>query len=1099
MREATLCGIVITTSLVLLTSFFSGCQSYMASCDGEACTEEVGKSLRKLSVVKWSAKPEWKEDDKNIISLRCGLTEVSNNVVSVANLGELGESSLPVKILITSSTIAHNNGAIATIWNVPAFLSLAILPIIESDKEAYTIQAETVVGKHEKTVEICNRTWYSIWTPLALVPVPGWADFRAIGDSGDERLNEYHAQTLAAFTVQLLSEVAEADWPKYNSDRTKYDKIISFENSDETIRAALDLIRNMRQDETHVVNKGRVVKYSKYNWKGKYRGERYKIVGNPSISEYKEFHSESEAEDAIADSLSDLESRRRGALVKIAQDELMAARKLAEVKDVSVIEKYEEELKKKEAQVKSSELRRSLAELLGKLRLKRNRDLAEKLLKQRDWQRLRELCTDEKNEGFVALYGPKAEQLRVEEVSKEMKDALAKGDWQHALALSKNENDKIIKELAARAEQIRLEEVRKKMQDALAQGDWQHALSLSKNESDKTIKTLAVKAEQIRVKTKCAEINDALNSRDWKTALKLCQGEKDETIEILEKKAGELRDSIKNEKLAECRKLLAEKKWDDVITVASEESGDELREIVRQATEAKNAALKEARVAKLLEDAKSFYAEGKWQKAIELLGMEKDDRFKEFGREIFDDIPLRRTEDDIDGIDQLQGKGDEIRELIEVATGTKYIETIKKLDEAIAESDAMMEKLVGLEGVLTANDRDSYNKLRELNMESRVSYAMLVVNAKAWMTSEMLQSNEFAKASMLCKEVIEERGRPFWVKGAEGEKLEKLNKLLDLLQKAYANVKVCGDFQIANKRWVTIAEFIQRRPRPRNFEVNKFLKDHGLDGQHIMTKGTLGLFMEGTLDEHFSPFAYADVTIAQGFVHVKDSIKTDHVSDDLGVQVPVDIVACPKEGMKNFKEGDNVYILGIPKKAAESDWDDMASIALKDVLIAGTIDDMVELYSEFKPKYELERRISTNNSENVTWQEYVRFTEAHYGSDMQREMVWRRLANRDVILYGTFLNFERNIFGKPEMQVSVGDLKIRIVIKASEVAKALSLKKGEIISFSCVFGKRVNEFSGGVMISALSRRKSDESLEDSAQDEEKRRIQKEFEGREWEW
>ena len=1092
----------LPTVFFLLSAFlFSGCQSHMASCDVAPLTEETGKMLDKLCVAKWAAttRLKWDKNDKNWISAYCKLNVVSSNVIAMANMSNSDESVLPVKVLISSSSNANNNGTIATIWNIPAFLSLAILPVVESDKEVYTIQAETVVGKHEKNVEICNRNWFSIWSPLGLIPVPGWADFRVTGDSGKDRLRAYHAKTLASSVVQLLSGVAEEDWPKYINNRAQYDKTLSLERSDEVLRAAFDLIKDIRRDEAVAMREGKVVKFSKYNRKGKYRGERYKVVDHPCISEYQEYDTESEAKKEIANSTFDLRRRREQVFEKISRAELKVVERLAEVKEVDIIEKYEEQIKKEASDARSEELKEALANLLDKVRLKRKRIEADELVAQRNWKQLRELCADEKDGEFVSTYSPKAEVFRVEEVCKEMKDALTKGDWQHALALSKDESDKIVKELAAQAEQIRLEEVRKKMQDALTKGDWQHALSLSKNESDKAIKALAVKAEQIRVKAKYTEINNALNSRDWKTALKLCQGEQDETIKALEKKAGELRNLIKREKLAECRKLLAEKKWDDVIAVASEFSDDEFIDVIRQATEAKNAVLKEARVAKLLEDAKRFYAEGKWQKAIELLGMEKDDRLKAFGREIFEHIPLRRTEDDPDERDQLQeeDKGDEFRELIKAATEVKYVETITKHDEAMAESDAIMEKLVGLEGVLTADDRDFYNKLREANMELRVSEAMIVVHAKLWMASQMIRSNDFAKVSMLCKEVIEERGRPFWVKGAKGKELEELNEWLDSFQEADARIKVYDDFQAANKRWVAMAEFIQRRPRPRNFEVNKFIKDQGLDGQLILTEGELGLFMKGTLDEHFSPFADADVTIAQGVVYVKDSIKLDSVSGGLGVQVPVDVVACPQGDMKNFEEGDNVYIFGIPKKAVESGWDDMASIALKDVLIAGTLDDMVKLYSEFKPKYELERRISTTNSANVTWQEYVRFTEAHYGSDMQREMAWRRLANREVILYGTFLNFERDIFDEPEIQVRVGDLKIRVVIKASEVAKALSLKKGEIISFSSVFGKRVGDFSGGVLISALSRGKNDKSLEDSARDEEKLRMQKEFEEREW--
>ena len=496
-------GLVIAVCFALLSSFFQGCMSYMASCDCEPFTEETGKSLDKLNIVKWMGDA----------SSCYGLDTVSNNVMAMANVSKSSASTLPVNVVISSSSVEDNNGAIANIWNFPAMLSLAILPVVSSDKVVYTIQAETVVGTHEKTVEICSRSWLSVLTPLAMIPVPGWADFRATDRFPymwiiDHEKKKYHAKTVAASTVQLLSEVLNEDWPKYISDRAQYD-----------MRITLELL-------SHALS---------------------------------------------------------------ADDRLSAAERLSAVKDMSVIEKYEEQLRQYEEQLKedglqagASELKESLSGLLDKLRLKRKRELAESLLGERDWKRLRELCVNEKNEGFVSTYSPRAEQIRLAEVRRKAEDALAKGDWQRVLSLSRGERAQTIKELAVKAEQVRLAEVRRKAEDALAKGDWQRVLLLSRGEHDQAIKELAVKAEQVRLAEVRRKAEDALAKGDWQRVLSLSRGERDQVIKELVVKAERVRIKAKR---AEIKKAFDLKDWKTVLGLCRGETDEAIRTLQRQAKE----------------------------------------------------------------------------------------------------------------------------------------------------------------------------------------------------------------------------------------------------------------------------------------------------------------------------------------------------------------------------------------------------------------------------------------------------------------------------------------------------------------------------------
>ena len=617
-------GLVIAVCFALLSSFFLGCESYMASCDSEPFTEGTGKSLDKLNIAKWMGEP----------SPCCSLYAVTNNVMAMANVSKSSASTLPVKVVISSSSVEDNNGVLARIWNVPAMLSLGIiLPAVSSDKVVYTIQAETVVGAHEKTVEICDRSWWSL-TPLAMIPVPGWADFRATWDFHSHEFlesekKEYHAKTVAASTVQLLLEVLNEDWPKYISDRAQYDKIISFEKSEEAIRLAFDLLESINQsnkrNESTETSKGKVVKFSKYNRKGKYRGERYKIVGNPCISEYKEYDYESEAQKAISDSLSALESRRRQELEKIVQDQLLVVRQLAEVKDESVIEKYEKQLRQHEEQLKedglqagSSELKEALSGLLDKLRLKRKRELAESLLEKRDWKRLRELCVNEKNEEFVSTYNPRVEQIRLEEVRSKAEDALAKGDWQRVLSLSRGERDQTIKKLAVKAEQVRLAEVRRKMEDALAQGDWQRALTCSKGENNKLIKELAARAEQIRLEEVRKKMQDALAKGDWLGVVKLCD---DEQNQYLAKEFREKAETCRMEmKRTEAEALLAKNDWPGVVKLFDGEQNQDFAQEYRAKAETCRIDVKRT-------EAETLLAKNDWPGVAKLCDEEKDQGF----------------------------------------------------------------------------------------------------------------------------------------------------------------------------------------------------------------------------------------------------------------------------------------------------------------------------------------------------------------------------------------------------------------------------------------------------------------------------------------
>jgi len=93
---------------------------------------------------------------------------------------------LPVYVSV-SATKKDANGGIATVNNVFAFCTLTIWPYVSAEEYEYTVTVATVTGNHTAKLNVLNRNWVGL-SPLAMIPVPGWADER--GD--DSEINAYH-------------------------------------------------------------------------------------------------------------------------------------------------------------------------------------------------------------------------------------------------------------------------------------------------------------------------------------------------------------------------------------------------------------------------------------------------------------------------------------------------------------------------------------------------------------------------------------------------------------------------------------------------------------------------------------------------------------------------------------------------------------------------------------------------------------------------------------------------------------------------------------------------------------------------------------------
>ena len=120
-------------------------------------------------------------------------------------------SALPVKIRTTSSTAVDATGGIAAVNNIFSFCTLGIWPYVKTETRDCTIDIVTPQNKVSKPLSIGMRKWSSFILPIAVLPCPGWGDWRS-----SDRVDVYQQKGAAAVVASILTEEF------YNAEMTKY-------------------------------------------------------------------------------------------------------------------------------------------------------------------------------------------------------------------------------------------------------------------------------------------------------------------------------------------------------------------------------------------------------------------------------------------------------------------------------------------------------------------------------------------------------------------------------------------------------------------------------------------------------------------------------------------------------------------------------------------------------------------------------------------------------------------------------------------------------------------------------------------------------------
>lgn len=135
------------------------------------------------------------------------------------------KQSLPVTISVERDK-ADGNGGIASVNNLFAFCTLTIWPWVSADEYSYKVKARSVVGEHEVSFKVIDRSWGGL-SPFAIIPVPGWADER--GD--DSELVKFHLSQIAAGAKAACGALS-SDYQTFLKDQSKYLELIDQERSE---------------------------------------------------------------------------------------------------------------------------------------------------------------------------------------------------------------------------------------------------------------------------------------------------------------------------------------------------------------------------------------------------------------------------------------------------------------------------------------------------------------------------------------------------------------------------------------------------------------------------------------------------------------------------------------------------------------------------------------------------------------------------------------------------------------------------------------------------------------------------------------------------
>ena len=1052
----------------------AGCQSHMTWCDrDDKATNLDGSAGGKL----WVRKVSGYEQE----AVRTALADPALQQCLTGS----ADQGLAATVKVESRYISNEKSSARKIYDVLSACTLTAVPVIGSEEDEYTVTVETVTGKHSETLKMGYREWWSIVAPVPFIPVPGWGDERGIDTWDDLSYHSYYwtyrENCIKDSVRKLVLKACAEDVPKYNADKAMYDRLLSQELSKEALDEFLELAKQaeslknrsyeVKEDQVYVTERkhpNRVVSSYKTALKTVYY---YGEGKDKSYYDTRDYASREAAAAKMRDAaeLHANVEKMIAALSKITDEELMRdnadvfAKTYCEYSDrnlriaalraldgarIAQLPYTEELVAGDSSLVAKISDQAYLASLLSGLAW--DKDIGKSVrmavygkldaepLKQAfrayhmrmDQEEQRAVATRLLDGGVYDM--PHTEAVmsdpRWQEWAKAEAEAkLASGDCQAVKELFAREGNygefklpDFAAEFLAKAEEMRIEQERLARENAerlriaqkkadidaqMAVGNWEAAISLAKGEEDQAIKDKLEQAEKRRVEKKRSDIDAQMAAGNWDAAIKLAQGEEDQEIK---------------DKLA-------------------------------KAKESKEAA----RVQAKLEKARQLDGNGQDREAMELLADEQSDECQSFVHEMLLSFEKK-----------YEAKRDESDKLMD---DEKHLEAIEQLDRCIEELDdygAFLRGLMAKETRAPAFDvSEGINfcaKQHEISRGLRGSMAMAFLLKNEIELSNMFEgidndvdSDTVKRAVAICDEAISRKD--YLLKDALEEiKPEIEGKVATMAEKKRLLYELDAevDMKDAHDRWVSLVRFLQSEPR--ESQIVSRLKS--MKGEFILSSGEIEVFTpEGNS-------FYPENGIAQATVVVHDSVHTPlemrRYGSEATATVHMRIRACYGGNPRNFKNEENIFFMGVPD--VPDDYDIMwswygneggACASLNEALIAKNQDDLTRLYSEQKKVFELERRAEQINAGNELWNAFRTFYETKFESDIKRDMAWKKIGGKQVELCGRFINARQSTWIGMTffMEVLVNGKKIEVEVRTSDVAKAASLRRDDIIRFSGTF------------------------------------------------
>lgn len=212
-------------SVVTIGVALFGCQSRMAYFDGdESMVGTVPASVTPFYLGEANCPSDFVSSDQ----IKRMLIDDPTIAKFVSRNGA-AEDAIPLTVTVARKEAAAN-GAIASVNNFFSFFTLTIWPWVSSSEYQYDVTLSSAIGKHSCQFIVGERDWSGL-TPIAMIPVPGWADER--GDKSE--IMDYHAKSIVTALVNIMAQLP-SDYEVFKKNPERYRKAIAFDKSAQALR-----------------------------------------------------------------------------------------------------------------------------------------------------------------------------------------------------------------------------------------------------------------------------------------------------------------------------------------------------------------------------------------------------------------------------------------------------------------------------------------------------------------------------------------------------------------------------------------------------------------------------------------------------------------------------------------------------------------------------------------------------------------------------------------------------------------------------------------------------------------------------------------------